>query len=118
MLGGVTMGGFYTEIEVRAGSPISDEAFGALADELYALDSACPDVTDADLLVSGTEGIARFTMTVTADGPAEAGVRALTTVRTVIHAAGGHTPGWEGWEARSALRSAPAEESDRLYADA
>ena len=30
------MGEFYTVIEVRAGSPISEDEFGALADELHA----------------------------------------------------------------------------------
>jgi hypothetical protein len=110
------MGEFCTEIEVRAGSPVSDEEFGVLADELYALDTACPDVTDADLLVSGD--IARFTMTVTADGADGAAARALATVRAAIHAAGGRTPGWEDWEARSVMHIAPAEESSRLYADA
>jgi hypothetical protein len=83
------MGDFYTEIEVRAGGPISDEEFEALADELYALDAADPDVTDADLGVRASAGIARFSMTVTVDGPADAVVKALATVRAVIHAAGG-----------------------------
>jgi hypothetical protein len=112
------MGEFYTVIEVRAGSPISEDQFGALADELYALDAAYPDVMEPDLGVSASAGIARFTMTVTADGPAEAAVKALATVRSVVHATGGATPGWEDWEARSVMRIAPAEESDRLFADA
>jgi hypothetical protein len=112
------MGDFYAEIEVRARFPISDEVFGALADELCALDAADPGVTNADLGANMADGLARFSMTVRTDDPAKAADKALTTVRAVIHAAGGVTPGWENWEAHTVMRIAPAEESDRLYATA
>jgi hypothetical protein len=107
---------FYTEIELDAAGPIPEARFDALADALYDLDANDPAIESADLGASLADGRATVTITVDADDPAEAGTKALCTVRAAIHAIGDATPGWE--TARGVMRVAPADVSDRLYVSA
>jgi hypothetical protein len=107
---------FYTEMELQADGPIADTRFDALADALYELDAADPDVTDTDLTASLAERRVTVSMVVNAADPAQAATKALTTVRAAIHKIGDGTPGWE--TAHGVMRIAPAEESNRLFASA
>jgi hypothetical protein len=107
---------FYAEVELDAGRPISESRFDALADALYSLDATDPEITDTDLGAALMEGRATVTMAVEADDPAAAGTKALCAVRAALHAIGDATPGWEA--ARSVIRVAPADATDRLFASA
>jgi hypothetical protein len=55
-------------------------------------------------------------MIVKALDPAEAAAKALGAVRAAVHAVGDATPGWE--TAGGMMRIAPAEASERRYAQA
>lgn len=107
---------FYAEVELNGQGPLSEERFDLLADALYDLDDTDPEISDVDLGAALTEGRATVTMTVEAADPAAAAVKALSTVRTAVHAIGDFTPGWE--EARSVLRVAPSDATDRLFTSA
>jgi hypothetical protein len=107
---------FYVEVELNGQGPISEKRFTMLADALYDLDGSDPGISDADLGAALTEGRVTATMTVDAADPVAAATKALCAVRSAIHAIGGFTPGWE--EARSVLRVAPADASDRIFASA
>jgi hypothetical protein len=105
---------FYVEVELAADAPISENRFDALAEALYDLDASDPEISDTDLSASLAEGRATVSSAVEAEDPAAAATKALCTVRTALHAVGDATPGWEA--ARSVMRVAPADASDRLFA--
>ena len=107
---------FYIEIELRASGQLDDDRFDALAETLYDLDEVEPSIGNMTLGASLAEGRADVSMTVEAADPAAAATKALSSVRAAIHAIGDATPGWE--TARSVIRVAPAEESERLSASA
>lgn len=107
---------FYAELELYAGGPLDEARFDALADALYDLDASDPAIEDMDLTASLADRRAVLSMSVDADDPAQAGVKALSVIRAAIHAIGDATPGW-GWEtARSVMRIAPADVAERLFA--
>jgi len=105
---------FYAEFELDAAGPIPEGMFDALADALYDLEAGDEAIEDADLGASLADGRATVTMTVDAGDPAQAGTKALATVRAAIHAIGGATPGWE--TDRGVMRVAPADAAGRLFA--
>lgn len=107
---------FYAEVELDAGRPVSENRFDALADALYDLDANDPEIMDTDLGAALTEGRVTVSMAIEADDPAVAATKALCAVRAALHAIGDATPGWEA--ARSVMRVAPADVSDRLFASA
>ncbi|GIH71680.1 MULTISPECIES: hypothetical protein [Sphaerimonospora] len=94
--------------------------FEARLDELMnsLLDLAEQDtyIEDPDLAATLTIGRVDVQMTVEAEDPAEAMVKALCALRTAIHAIGDATPGWE--TDRAVMHVAPLEDADRLFADA
>ena len=95
---------FYTEIELESNGHISEKRFVAMADALYDLDASDPEISDTDVGASLTDGRVTVNMTVEAADPADAGTKALCTVRSAIHTIGDATPGWE--TARSVVRMA------------
>jgi hypothetical protein len=105
---------FHVELGLTADGAIDDSRFDALADALYELDAADPDLSDTDLGASLAKGWATVSMTVDAADQAEAGTKALCAARAAIHAMGDGTPGWE--TSRGTMLVAPADASDRLYA--
>ncbi|MFZ0186294.1 MAG: hypothetical protein WAL72_05025 [Streptosporangiaceae bacterium] len=107
---------FYVEVELDAGRPMSENRFDALANALYDLDASDPEITDTDLGAALTEGRVTVSMAIDADDPAVAATKALCAVRAALHAIGNATPGWEA--ARSVMRIAPAEQSERLFTPA
>lgn len=107
---------FYIEVELRASGQLDDDRFDALADALYDLDEADPSIGDMSLGASLAEGRAEVSMTVETTDSAAAATKALASVRAAIHAIGDATLGWD--TARSVIRVAPTEESERLLASA
>jgi hypothetical protein len=105
---------FYTEIELESNGHIGEKRFVALADALYDLDASDPEISDTDVGASLTDGRATVSMTVEAADPADAGTKALCTVRSATHTIRDATPGWE--TARSVIRVGPSDASDRLFA--
>ena len=107
---------FYVEFGIDAAGRIPEGVFDALADALYDLEAGDQAIEDTDLGASLAGGHATVTMTVDAGDQAQAGTKALATVRAAIHAIGGATPGWE--TDRGVMRVAPADASDRLFTSA
>lgn len=68
-----------------------EEHVEAVLVELSALDG----ISDADAMVDYSQPKVTFSMVVTSDAPSQAVERAVMSMRTAIHAAGGGTPGWE-----------------------
>lgn len=87
-----------------------------LMNALLELAEQDPSIEDPDLAATLTTGRVDVQMTVEAEDPAEAMVKALCTLRSAIHAIGDATPGWE--TARAVMHVAPVEESARLFVDA
>ncbi len=87
-----------------------------LADALYDLEDSDPAIHDPDLAARMSDGYVDVQMIVEAEDPAEAMTKALCALRVAIHAIGDATPGWE--TARAVMHAAPADESDRLFAEA
>jgi len=73
-------------------------------------------ITDADIAGTLSTGDVDVQMIVKALDPAEAAAKALGAVRAAVHAVGDATPGWE--TAGGMMRIAPAEASERRYAQA
>jgi hypothetical protein len=84
------------DLEIRLQSPpLNDDQFDALADALYELDGADPDVADTDLTASLAAGTLTISMAVEEDSPEGAAAKALGTVRAAVHKLGGDTSSWE-----------------------
>jgi hypothetical protein len=77
------------------GLPLSDTQFDQLADELYELDSADPDLDDMDITASLAEREFFVAMIVETDDTLGALHKALAALRTAMHKAGYGTPVWE-----------------------
>jgi hypothetical protein len=81
-------------------------------DALLDLEDADPAITDPDLAANVEIGCVDVQMTVDAEDPAAAMVKALATLRSAIHAIGDATPGWE--TATATMHVAPADAAERL----
>ncbi|MGY6501656.1 MAG: hypothetical protein ACXIVQ_12310 [Acidimicrobiales bacterium] len=64
-------------------------------DELVNAEESNDDISDADMSATLSTGEVSFSLVVTAADFDEAGPKGLAVIRTAIHAAGGHTHGWE-----------------------
>jgi len=93
-----------------------DARLGDLMNALIDLEDQDSSIEDPDLAAHLAEGRVDVQMTVEAEDPAEAMVKALCALRAAIHAIGDATPGWE--TSRAVMHVAPAEDSDRLFVDA
>jgi hypothetical protein len=108
---------FRIALELAASKqPIDETRFDALAEAVYDLDETDPDITDADLSASLADGRVTVSMTVEADDLPAAATKVLCAARTAIHAIGDGTPRWEA--SRGAMHIVPADDADRLFADA
>jgi hypothetical protein len=87
-----------------------------LMEALLDLEEVDTAITDPDLAADIGTGRVDVQMTVEADDPAEAMVKALAALRTAIHAIGDATPGWE--TATAVMHVAPADAADRLLTGA
>ncbi|HEY1702050.1 MAG TPA: hypothetical protein VGG75_20275 [Trebonia sp.] len=85
-----------------------------LMDALLDLEDADSSIMDPDLAANVSTGHADVQMTVEAEDPAAAIVKALATLRSAIHAVGDATPGWE--TSTAVMHVAPADSADRLLA--
>jgi hypothetical protein len=83
---------------------------------LLDLEEKDPTVEDPDLAAQLVDGFVDVQMMVEAADPAEAMVKALCFLRAAIHTIGDATPGWE--TSNAVMHAAPADSSDRLFADA
>lgn len=104
---------YLTVQEVKCiGSTTCEPRLDPLMEALLDLEEADTAITDPDLAADVSTGCVDVQMTVEADDPAEAMVKALATLRSAIHAIGDATPGWE--TATAVMHVAPAEAADRL----
>lgn len=87
-----------------------------LMEALLDLEAAGDGITDPDLAADLSTGCVDVQMTVDADDPASAMVKALAALRSAIHAIGDATPGWE--TATAVMHVAPADAADRLLTPA
>jgi hypothetical protein len=85
---------FQVTVEVQ-GFPADEAQFDQIADELYELDAADPDLDNMDITASLAKGEFFAAMTVDADDMPGALHKALAALRTAVHEAGFGTPGWE-----------------------
>ncbi|MGH3266098.1 MAG: hypothetical protein ACRDNS_29360, partial [Trebonia sp.] len=85
-----------------------------LMEALLDLEEADAAISDPDIAADVSTGCVDVQMTVDADDPAAAMVKALATLRAAIHAIGDATPGWE--TATAVMHVAPADAADRLLA--
>jgi hypothetical protein len=102
--------------EISYGGHLSDARLTKLTDGLLDVENCDGAITDADVAGKLGTGDVEVQMIVTALDPAEAAGKALGAVRAAVHAAGDATPGWE--TASGMMRIAPAEASERRYAQA
>lgn len=77
----------------------SDEDFEQHLDDitnaLVEIEEGDPLLSDADVSATITERLAEFSITVDCADLNDAALRGLSAIRAAIHAANGHTPGWE-----------------------
>jgi hypothetical protein len=102
--------------EISYGGQLSDARLTKLTDALLDVESCDSAIADADVAGKLSTGDVEVQMIVMARDPAEAAAKALAVVRAAVHAAGDATPGWE--TAGGMMRIAPAEASERRYAQA
>ena len=95
---------------------LTDERLDKLMSALLDVEAGDNAISDPDIAASLANGYVDVQMIAQAADPAEAATKALCAVRTAIHAIGGATPGWE--TSKGTMRIEPAEESERLFADA
>lgn len=106
---------YLTVQEIRCVGPGALEPrLDPLVNALLDLEEADDAVADPDLAADLSTGRVDVQMTVEADDPAAAMVKALASVRAAIHAIGDSTPGWE--TATAVMHVAPADAADRLLA--
>lgn len=91
-----------------------DERSGRLMEALLDQESVDSAIEDPDLAADQMRSCVDVQMIVEADDPAEAMTRALTVLRTAIHAIGDSTPGWETQQA--VMHVAPANDTKGLFA--
>lgn len=104
------------EVQFVGDLSVFDARLDELMTALLDLEDADPAIEDPDLAATLTGGVVEVQMTVEAADPADAMVKALCFLRTGIHQIGDATPGWE--TQRAVMHVAPADESERLFADA
>lgn len=80
----------------------ADDPIEALADHLdevmthlHVAEDGDSAISDADLSATLATGDVEFTVIVAADTPDTAAHLGIAAIRSAIHAAHGHTPGWE-----------------------
>lgn len=95
----------------RIGPGTCEPRLDPLMNALLDLEEADKAVTDPDLAANLSTGRVDVQMTVDADDPAAAMVKALATVRAAIHSIGDATPGWE--TATAIMHVAPTDAADR-----
>lgn len=87
---------FYVELTFGDGrGRFDDAALSHLDDVADAF--ADLDGVDGDVGVDVAAGHVELCMTVTADNPPDALLKAFTAARTAVHTAGGHTGTWDSW---------------------
>jgi hypothetical protein len=90
------MTSFYVEMTFGEGQgPLTDVTLAHLDDVADAF--ADLDDVDGDVGVDTDAGQVQLCMTLTAETPPEALLKAFTAARTAVHTAGGHTGTWDGW---------------------
>lgn len=77
-----------------SGEPDLDAHTDSVMDELVALEDEY--IRDADVSVSFEAGEVEISIVAIAEDFDTAAAKADSTIRTAIHAAGGHTPHWSG----------------------
>ncbi len=108
---------YLTVQEVTCIGPESCEPrLDPLMEALLNAEAADPAVEDPDLAADLSTGRVDVQMIVEAPDPAEAMVKALSTLRAAIHAIGDATPGWETTPA--VMHAALADDPDRLFSPA
>lgn len=108
---------YLTVQEVACIGPTAcEKRLDPLMEALLDLEEVDEAIMDPDLAADLSTGRVDVQMTVEADDPAEAMVKALAALRTAIHAIGDATPGWETTTA--VMHVAPADAADRLLAGA
>jgi len=88
------MASFYVEMTFAIGTPF-DDAMLAHIDQVADAFAGLGDV-DGDVGVDVVGGRVDLCMTLTADNPPDALLKAFTAARTAVHTAGGHTGSWDG----------------------
>lgn len=106
---------YLTVQEIRCEGPGTCEPrLDPLMNALLDLEEADAAITDPDLATDLSTGRIDVQITVDADDPAAAMVKALATIRAAIHSIGDATPGWE--TATAVMHVAPADAADTLLA--
>lgn len=99
-----------------AGSHPCTDRLDPLMEALLDLETADAAIEDPDIAADTSTRRVDVQMTVEAEDPAIAMVKALATLRAAIHAKGDATPGWETTTA--VMHVAPADSTDRLLTSA
>lgn len=90
------------DIHVGASQPVSDELFHSratqLMDELMALSECNPEVVDPVVSSDARENVLTVEIIIHTDDQIDAMDKALTVLRTGLHAAGAKTAGWPSIE--------------------
>ena len=103
------------QVTCHGDTPCADR-LDPLMEALLDLEMADAAIEDPDIAAEVTTGRVDVQMTIEAEDPAVAMVKALATLRAAIHAIGDATPGWETNTA--VMHVAPADSPDRLLASA
>lgn len=96
------------EISIQArvldveGNPVEADSFARQLDDvierLLELEAGDPDLYDGDVRATLANAEVELTINVQADNPLDAARKGGSTIRCAVHAAGGHTPGWDDAE--------------------
>lgn len=106
---------YLTIQQVRCKGPVAGRV-DPLMEALLGLEACDSAIEDPDLAADLSTGRVDVQMVVEATDPAQAMVKAFSTLRAAIHEIGDATPGWE--TGKSVMHVAPADAADRLYAGA
>ncbi|HUY48036.1 MAG TPA: hypothetical protein VMV92_20305 [Streptosporangiaceae bacterium] len=108
---------YLTVQEITCSDPGAfEERLDALMEALLCLEGADSAIEDPDLAADLSACRLDVQMTVEAEDPAAAMVKALAALRAAIHSIGDATPGWETGAA--VMHVAPADAPERLVASA
>jgi hypothetical protein len=105
-----------TDLEPGADeTALLEQHFEEVMEQLVGLEEGDERITDSDLSARLATGEVEISVVVEAENTDEAGTIGNSAIRCAVHAAGGHTPGWE--EISTATWELEVEESTQKKLD-